>query len=312
VQTFEIELQGRNGTFKYKLEIDHEPIRQMCRVQSEKLTFNSQPLYESNLDRTEVELKAQLYRDDHSEGPMVLTDWTRSGLASIQQRQDNTLLTWFKKRMSRIWIFRIDPFVMAARSEKESTSLAFDASNFSSWFRHVLQLNMTLMSDLAPFLRDVLTGFESLTLFPDGEARLLKGKFKVGDPDPSASKSYDCRFDELSDGQRVLVALYTILSSVPLTSAGDDAYTFCLDEPENFVALREIQPWLNALIEKTQSRACQVLLISHHPELINALAVGSGRWFERVAGGPVRVQPISDEQTGLPISELVARGWLHA
>jgi predicted ATPase len=88
--------------------------------------------------------------------------------------------------------------------------------------------------------------------------------------------------------------------------------TLCLDEPENFLALREVQPWLDALMSRTETNESQAVLVSHHPELINALAVGHGRWLDRTSGGPTRCQPITEDGSGLPISELVARGWLNA
>jgi len=66
--------------------------------------------------------------------------------------------------------------------------------------------------------------------------RLLKVRFqgKTGDS-PS-----EYRLSDLSDGQRTLIALYTIL--VASTAGGENTYTLCLDEPENFLALPEIQP----------------------------------------------------------------------
>jgi hypothetical protein len=39
-----------------------------------------------------------------------------------------------------------------------------------------------------------------------------------------------------------------------------------------------------------------------------------GYWFERQSNPPIRVKKISNEvaeNTGLPISELIARGWLY-
>ena len=88
----------------------------------------------------------------------------------------------------------------------------------------------------------------------------------------------------------------------------------CIDEPENFLALPEIQPWLLKMADKAEEKACQVFLISHHPELINYLAASKGYWFEGVSGRTIRVHAIhADDETrpGLPISELIARGWLN-
>lgn len=131
------------------------------------------------------------------------------------------------------------------------------------------------------------------------------------------------RFGKLSDGQlrclrdasqkplrhRVLIALYTLIYC---TQSED--YTLCIDEPENFLALPEIQPWLMQLYDFCSEGKTQALLISHHPELIDMLASSVGYWFDRQQNSPVRVKRISndnDNDTGLPISELVARGWIH-
>jgi len=53
------------------------------------------------------------------------------------------------------------------------------------------------------------------------------------------------------------------------------------------------------------------LFSSHHPEIINYLASGYGYWFEKEANMPVRLQQITENGSGLPISELVARNWLY-
>jgi hypothetical protein len=81
------------------------------------------------------------------------------------------------------------------------------------------------------------------------------------------------------------------------------------------LALPEIQPWLRQLYEFCDEQKLQALLISHHPALIDYLLLSPiGYWFERQTNSPVRVKKISNkeaENTGLPISELIARGWLY-
>jgi energy-coupling factor transporter ATP-binding protein EcfA2 len=306
VQTLEIELGENDDHFTYRLEIQHELQQQKCRVSGEKLLFNGKPLFQSQFERGQ--LHARLYRDESSAGPEVLVDGTRSGVASIQPRHDNQKITVFKDCMRRVQVSRIEPMLMGARAEKEASSLAWNASNFVEWFRHAASLDLELATRLRPTLTDVLSGFDGLSLIPDGsDAKLLKVKFSASNESGEAvASSYECRFDELSDGQKALFVLYTLL----LTSDGQS--TLVLDEPENFLALREVQPWLNEILDLTQRGAGQVVLISHHPYLIDALAMGCGRWLDRAAGGPTRVQKISEDGSGLSISELVSRGWLHA
>ncbi len=116
----------------------------------------------------------------------------------------------------------------------------------------------------------------------------------------------------------MLIALYTLLYAV--CTDRNRKYTLCLDEPENFLALQEIQPWLTELYDKCSDGEMQALLISHHPEFINyLLASPIGRWFERQVNRPARIKSMKDrigdvigkENRGISISEIIARGWLN-
>jgi ATPase subunit of ABC transporter with duplicated ATPase domains len=86
--------------------------------------------------------------------------------------------------------------------------------------------------------------------------------------------------------------------------------TICIDEPDNYLALAEIQPWLFALSDRIDDEGGQAILISHHPELIDLLAPQHGVLFSRTGLGPVRVEPFRPDALGiLHPSEQIARGW---
>ena len=111
-------------------------------------------------------------------------------------------------------------------------------------------------------------------------------------------------FDELSDGQKCLVGLYTLLHYSLSNGA-----TICIDEPDNFVGLAEIQPWLSKLRDM-QEAGSQVLLASHHPELLNELATREGVVLDRVDGRQTLVRPWAPpNDSTLTPAEIVARGW---
>ncbi len=299
-QVFEFSLSGNEGTYEYTLHVEHNASRQTCRIHQESLKYNNLLLYKSEM--ANGQLQAHLFRDDGSKGPSVLTDWSRSAIAAIPERNDYQLMKWFKNCMDRIVIIKLIPVAMDYRSKKESVTLDFHGGDFVSWIRYYTDLDMNLMSQLKPLYEEVLTGFSGLSLVPDGgDAKVLKVVFKSEE-----GLQYECRFDELSDGQRLLLVLYTLPSII------EKGALLLIDEPENFIALREIQPWLNLILEKTQGGAAQAILISHHPEFINALALECGRWLERPSGGPTRSMPVTQDNSGLPVSELVARGWLNA
>jgi hypothetical protein len=84
-----------------------------------------------------------------------------------------------------------------------------------------------------------------------------------------------------------------------------------LDEPDNFVALPEIQPWLQALRDGCGESSGQAVLCSHHPELIDYLGPEHGVLLRREGSGAVRVGRLEASATEGPLklSELVARGW---
>jgi AAA15 family ATPase/GTPase len=114
-------------------------------------------------------------------------------------------------------------------------------------------------------------------------------------------------FDEISHGQRTIIALYALLFGLKCHE-----YSFFIDEPDNFLALPEIQPWLNALIDKCDlGEIVQAVLISHHPELIDFLGISRGILFERGLNGHIRTRKAADvaNGSGLKLSETIARGW---
>jgi ATPase subunit of ABC transporter with duplicated ATPase domains len=110
---------------------------------------------------------------------------------------------------------------------------------------------------------------------------------------------------ELSDGQRCLTALYMILHFLIARS-----HTVFIDEPDNFIALREIQPWLLEAEEAVEDHNGQLILISHHPEILNQWAARHGLLFIREDNGYVRTEKFKADPNGnLQPAELIARGW---
>lgn len=296
IQSFELEIGGNGGNYKYELAIGHDlndPKGLRARVRHERLWFDNKPLLKFELG------EVQLYRDNHSEGPKYPFDWSQSAIASITPRGDNTKLTWFKERLDHFIIVQIIPSLMADDSDQEETRLSPNMENYVSWYRYLSQ-DQGKTFELINTLREIFDDFAYFKFDKAGEHRILKLSFS-GD-----SGNSDYRFGELSDGQRALIALYTLI-----TCTKSENYTLCLDEPENFLALPEIQPWLMQLYDLCGEGKLQALVISHHPEVIDILASSEGYWFVRQSSTPVRVKRIRDDKgTGLRISELLARGWL--
>lgn len=294
-QTCEIEATLEGAKYVYRLVLDAWGDIPRPRVISETVHIDSRPIFEFH--KGEV----HLFNDQFVHKVTYPFDWYRSALATITARPENQKLTRFRLWFGGLLCFRINPFAMGARAEGEDLSPRVDLSNIAAWYRHLVQAYRKEDVALHSSLREALDDFKFLELSAAGEnIRLLLCEFAHGD-----TPSIKFGFNELSEGQRCLICLYTILHFV-LAHGG----TVILDEPDNFVSLREIQPWLNSVSELVDEGRGQVLLISHHPELINQWAPNCGVIFSRDGVGAVRVDSFQGEPAStLSPAELVARGW---
>lgn len=295
-QRFELDLKLPEGEMRYVLVLEFREGEEKCRIKEETLTEGSLLLFERKLDTV------KLYRDDHSAGPAYPFDWTLSALATIQGRHDNTKLSAFRRQLDRLVIAAISPAEMETNTQDEAPTLSPRMENFASWYRKLSQENMGAMLRLFQELKGVLPGFESFSFKDAGQD--IK-TFNVEFSRKGSKKPLSFYFSELSDGQRVLIALYTLIHGL-----NEEGLCLFLDEPDNFVSLREIQPWLASLQDNVGTAFNQAVIISHHPEMINHLGSTQGRWLSRDEEGPTRVkESLTVNEQGLPLSELVARGW---
>lgn len=296
-QVFELEAVLKGDSFTYRLELEHEKAGKRSRILLESLLANGQPLFQ--FERGEV----RLFRDDHSAGPVFSSDWSESALARVASRQDNTRLTTFLKFATKVMVCGLYPASFATEASEEAPLLLRDASNFAAWFWHVQLERPEKVADFTAALHDVIDGFQGLRLEKSGlDTRALMVRF---DED---GRRYELRLDEISDGQRALIALYALVRL-----AADQGYTLFLDEPENYVALTEIQPWLIELADACGKTVPQAVLCSHHPELIDYLGPEHGVLLRRETTGVTRAKSIADLPTDgkLKLSEVIARGWVR-
>jgi predicted ATPase len=301
-QTFELGVKGKGGEYLYRLVIEQDRAARENRIKSEELRFDRRLLFQFDGE------EAHLFRDNGTVGPVFPFDGSLSAISTIPKQEDNTLLTWFRWRLNRVFVLSPDPLRMVSQSKKEEPYPDRWLHQLASWIRHLQLESPVATHRLVESLRQsVLDGFAGYQFSRGGE-RAYSLKFEFGAPDSDSSgesNTFSLGLDQLSTGQRTLVALYTILHA-----AVQADLTLCIDEPDNYIALREIQPWLVELTDKVRENGGQCLLISHHPELIDYLAADCGIRFFRENGGPVRVQPFEwTEDDVIRPSEIVAREW---
>lgn len=290
-QTVELDVHLGGSAYRYRLVLAHDESKP------------DDPLVKSELlecdGRTVVEFKTgdlRIYRGTQ-EVSIPGTRPTRSGVGAMTSGGD-PVLDRFQKWIQDIWVLRPDPRVMSSRIDRRRTAKApwlnSDLSNFAAWYPPMLASKPGTMFKAIQSLAPVLDGFVEL-YEEDGS---LWARFE----NQGNTSSYS--FDELSDGERALVALYIVVNGV----AGPGK-TILLDEPDNYIALREVQPWLSDLADRTlRNDGPQVLLISHHPDTLNFLAVDNGWRVFRDKAGPTRIERFKPADNAGP-AETMARGW---
>ncbi len=293
-QTFELEVQLEGAVFVYRLVLGRWFDVPIPKVQSETLLCDTRTIF----DFTNGEV--HLFNEQFEPTVTYPFNESRSAFETMSPRQGNSALMRFKKWLAGLFCFSINPRGMGLLAEYGQPDPEADLSNFAAWYKH-LSLNVpSQMIDMGKSLSSSLAAFGNLKFENSETSRWLVAGFGQVE-----GKDADFGFDELSDGQRCLICLYAILHF--LIAKG---YTVILDEPDNFVSLREIQPWLTAVSDAIEDGNGQVLLISHHPEIIDQWAPENGVRFVRDGVGPARVEKfIGDPESSLSPSELIARGW---
>ena len=295
LQVFDIQAVLDADTFVYRLEVEHERATRRAKIHLERLTGEGGSLFEFR------EGEVRLFRDNHSEGPTYGSDWSESALARVAPRRDNTRLTRFMEFMRNVMVCGLYPANFRTESTSEGPLLHRDAHNFADWYRHMLQERPDLVPGFTSRVREVIGDLNAIRLEKVGQdTRALMVVFDEGD------ERYALRFDEISDGQRALIVLYSLIHL-----AEGQGYTLFLDEPDNYVALPEIQPWLMALSDACGEAVSQAVVCSHHPELIDYLGGESGLLLQREKSGVVTAgkPEVAELDSGLKLSELIARGW---
>jgi len=293
VQTFELDFKGPDGAlYRYVLTVRH-PAGRMGEpaIETEKVEYNGAALFEFSNGQV------HLFNDEHVEGPVFPFLGERSFLSNLTS--PGFKLGWFLEFVRGITILQMNPFEFGLMHEREDSFLNREGRNFSAFWDHLGSELPDIREQCVAQLRVVMPGFQNFRLVRAGNQKQLVFDFKVD------GLSYSLPAATLSEGQRTLSTLYAALWGL----VGRRSLV-CFDEPDNFVGLSEIQPWLQSMRDRLDSSTGgQVMIISHHPEVIDYLAVDSAFRFERSAGNVI-ARPLEslDSLSELKLSEIIARG----
>jgi hypothetical protein len=282
-QTIEIDVEAEGEVFRYRVT---------CRIErgssfvSEELAGSDGVLYRSGPGGVEI------FGDKPSSSPRTKIPFLprTSFLASLEPRPDNQRIMRFRNYVSSLWSLKPDPLRLGGAAGSETQWLERNLTNFASWYRTRVQEDPDAVVALREDLQRALDGFDQIRLQPmPGGTKDLFVRFRFGD------NSHELNWAKLSDGQRMLIALYGVYRL-----ALSKAAVVVLDEVENFVAPAEIQPWLREIVDAVAASNHQLIVISHHPESINYLAADSiWRMWRDSGSGHTRIAPLQpSRETG--------------
>jgi predicted ATPase len=178
-------------------------------------------------------------------------------------------------------------------------------TNLVSWLEHLLS-NDGFNFELTQLLKSIWPEFQRMEFVPIG---LQASDLELSFGEMSTSKtSVRLTINQLSEGEKMLLALYTLAAYQRVFPAT----TIIVDEPDNFVALSELQPWLLTMLDERPDDG-QLILVSHNPEVIQTMGEDKVAFFSRADHlSPTEVGSLKQDESGLSLPERIARGWISA
>jgi len=295
VQEFELGVTADGHSFEYLLHIEQVASHEKPRIVREQATCEGRSVFERDLEGVRFPKAA----GNQAGFPL---DWRQAALAAIQPTESWREIEILQQALSKLLILRPNPRGMENESKAEAARPDLSLNNLSSWYRSLAQ-EQEWTDALRDSLQQVWPDFKSFRLVDMGtNVKALQLRFEGSNGKDAGVLS----FDQLSDGEKALVGLYMVRAAL----ATGAAQTVLIDEPDNYVGLPELQPWVLSLRELLDEKH-QALIISHHPEILSSAGEDFGRYLWRDNHtSPTRIGPLK-VPAGLTAGEAVARGWVR-
>jgi len=293
-QEFEVSVRVEDHDFEYRIHIEQTHGDVKPRIIMENATCDGRKLFSRDLDGVTFE------RQDGTQSGFPL-DWRQAALGAIQPSGALSDIQILQEALAKILILRPSPRNMEAESRSEARQPSLYLSNILSWYRSLSQ-EQEWTDVLRDSLQNVWPDFKSFKLVDVGlNAKTLQLRFDTG----NGRNAAPCFFHQLSDGEKALVALYMVRAAVKTSAAN----IVVIDEPDNYVGLPELQPWILAMRELLDGDH-QTILISHHPEILGSAGEEFGNYLWRDNHtSPTRIGPLKIPD-GISAGEAMVRGWV--
>ena len=297
--TFELDIQVGRVVFLYRVQFLIQRRGGLPTVQMESLRSGRKTYFER---KRETVILSNSGTKPKLEFPVPLS---QSAISPIFAAAGSEVVGDFLDSLSRMIIVRPMPPLIVNDARNPEPRAWYRFENFVAWYWHQTA-NGKFSSAMLGLLVNVWEEFDYLRLDQIGRSSMaLSAVFSK--PERSSGE-FAIEFQELSEGERMLILLYTLVAYQRATPPT----TMVIDEPDNFVGISELQPWLLQMLDD-RPEGGQLLIISHNVEIMETMGESKVAYFSRADHlSATSVSEISPDQTGLSLSERLARGWIGA
>lgn len=292
---FELDLETEGSVFFYQVEFDCNSRDRNPTVTTEYLRRDNAVVIERQLERV------TFYDEEANRQGDFLIPVNQSAVAGVFAGPGQQRVGPFLTALNQMVVVRPLPGNFEGEARKPAIRMDHWFENFTAWYWNQAT-NGRFPVELPKLLSSVWPDFEFIKLNQAGTVMELKAVFTS----ETKAKSIELNLNELSDGERMLLALYSLAAYQRAT----DSTTIIIDEPDNFVAMAELQPWLLQMLDDRPDGG-QIVLVSHNAEIANTMGEERVEIFERTGHlSPTRVRKLLPDDSQMPISERITRGWL--
>ncbi len=296
---FEIEVIVGAEVYVYVVAFELPSGGKELRVLEEKFEVDGEPVYHRQGEQTHLVMRhvaSAMVRDATQAGFPI--DRRLVALPIVQQRVGRgDPLGAFKQWLARAVVLRPIPGLILGGANGETLEPDSRVTNFGEWFSGVLTPTPAAYSKIDEYLKQVMPDFQQVFRQDEVGGYLLRFSNEQG--------KMSVPFADLSDGEKCFMICALLV-------AANQTYgpLFCFwDEPDNYLALDEVQHFVIALRSEFQKSEGQFIATSHNPEAIRAFENASTLVLQRRNHlEPTVVRKLSDLHVNGDLVDAITRG----
>ena len=272
---FEVEVLLEGKTYTYGLVLDMPDNFRELRVAEEDFSVDGVSVY--------TRREGQVTYNATTQSEFSL-DWHAVALPLIIEKKDGPLQL-LRNWLRRMHILAPVPQLMSGESQGNPGPLSPSCENFADYLRALLSDYPASYVPINDFLKELMPDLKEFNNEQiSADTRSLRVSF--GDN----GTTFKLNFHQLSDGEKCMFLCAVLLAA---QKAYDNLFVFW-DEPDNYLALPEIEHFIRLLRQKFRNGS-QIWMTSHNEATINCFSHENTLLLRRKNHyAPVEVRPIHE------------------